>query len=128
MSILYAAVLNDFEQAKEYPQIAFAQFTVDHIVCLADEEGWLKSKLVAYGVSTFYFKEIDKDSTMLTPKPQWKDILVQNTAGAGVALGLSKRIHTGWKYKLFQPIYDGSVGESGWNIAQTEHYFRDDKS
>jgi hypothetical protein len=36
---------------------------------------------VAYGVSTFYFEEIGKDSTMLTPKPQWKDILVQNTAG-----------------------------------------------
>ncbi len=36
---------------------------------------------MVYGVSTFYFDEIDKDSTMLTPKPQWKDILVQNTAG-----------------------------------------------
>jgi hypothetical protein len=36
---------------------------------------------VAYGVSTFYFEEIDKDSTMLNPEPQWKDIFVQNTPG-----------------------------------------------
>jgi hypothetical protein len=76
---------------------------------------------VAYGVSTFYFEEIDKDSTMLTPKPQWKDILVQNTAGV-LHLGYRSGFILGGSTNCPSPFMMGqSVNLAGATPKQDIH-------